>query len=65
MRVAYDNKQCLCSTDGHIESLGIGEEAKVMADIRINHTDRGTDLIVFYMPFEKYDIGIYNALFLM
>ena len=39
MRVADDNEQCLSSADGHIEPLWVGEETKVMADIRVHHAN--------------------------
>ena len=47
MRVPNDNEQCLSSADGHIEPLWVGEEAKVMTNIRVNHTYRWTNLSLF------------------
>lgn len=40
VRVANDDEKCLGSTDSHVKSLWVGEEAEVMADIRVNQANR-------------------------
>ena len=46
MWVADDNQQCLSSADGNVESLWVGEESEMMADIRLHQLSCRTYLHV-------------------
>ena len=53
--VANDNKKCFSSADGYVESLWVGEEAKMVEDIGINHTSCRTNLREQNISAQPYD----------